>query len=85
MGYQGVEFAGYYGLTAEQLRKLLDDNGIVCCGTHTGLDTLLGDNLEKTIEFNKTLGNKYLIGTGGGQARTGGTATGRTRPSRNQQ
>ena len=61
MGYEGVEFAGYYGRTAGQLRKMLDDNGLLCCGTHTGLDTLLGDNLAKTIEFNKTLGNKYLI------------------------
>jgi len=61
MGYKGVEFAGYYGRTAKQLRKMLDDNGLLCCGTHTGLDTLLGDNLAGTIEFNKTLGNKYLV------------------------
>ncbi|UCD50807.1 MAG: sugar phosphate isomerase/epimerase [Phycisphaerales bacterium] len=61
MGYKGVEFAGYYNYTAEQLRKLLDDNGLQCCGTHTGMDTLLGDNLPKTIEFNKTIGNKYLV------------------------
>ncbi|MHC4354153.1 MAG: sugar phosphate isomerase/epimerase family protein [Planctomycetota bacterium] len=61
MGYKGVEFAGYYNYTAKQLRKMLDDNGLKCCGTHTGMDTLLGDNLPKTIEFNKTIGNKYLI------------------------
>lgn len=61
MGYKGVEFAGYYNRSAKELRKMLDDNGIVCCGTHTGLDTLLGDNLARTIEFNKTLGNKYLV------------------------
>jgi sugar phosphate isomerase/epimerase len=61
MGYKGVEFAGYYDRTAGQLRKMLDDNGLVCCGTHTGLDTLLKDNLARTIEFNRTLGNKYLI------------------------
>jgi len=61
MGYQGVEFAGYYDRSAKELRKLLDDNDLKCCGTHTGMDTLLGDNLAKTIEFNKTLGNKYLI------------------------
>lgn len=61
MGYQGVEFAGYYDRSAEELRKMLDDNGLKCCGTHTGIDTLLGDNLAKTIAFNKTLGNKFLI------------------------
>lgn len=61
IGYQGVEFAGYYDYSAKDLRKLLDDNGLKCCGSHTQLDTLLGDNLPKTIEFNKTIGNKYLI------------------------
>jgi len=61
MGYKGVEFAGYYNYTAEQLRTMLDDNGLECCGTHTSMDTLLGDELPKTIEFNKTIGNKYLI------------------------
>lgn len=61
MGYQGVEFAGYYGKTAKQMRKILDDNGLKCCGTHAQLNTLLGDELEKTIEFNKIIGNKYLV------------------------
>lgn len=61
MGYQGVEFAGYYGRSAAELRKMLDDNGLKCCGTHTGLDTILGDALKATIEFNAKLGNKYLI------------------------
>ncbi len=61
MGYQGVEFAGYYDWKAADLRKLLDDNGVVCCGTHTGLDTLLGDQLQKTIEYNNILGNPFLI------------------------
>jgi sugar phosphate isomerase/epimerase len=61
MGYQGVEFAGYYNYDARDLRKLLDDNGLKCCGTHTQLDTLLGDQFEKTVEYNKILGNQYLI------------------------
>jgi len=61
MGYEGVEFAGYYGYSAEELRKLLDDNGLKVAGSHIPLDDLLGDRLEKTIEFNQILGNKYLI------------------------
>ena len=61
IGYQGVEFAGYYDYSAKDLRELLDDNGLKCCGTHAQLDTLLGDNLPGTIEFNKIIGNKYLI------------------------
>ena len=48
-GYVGVEFGGYYDGGAEELRKILDDSGLICCGTHMGLDTLLGDNLARTI------------------------------------
>jgi sugar phosphate isomerase/epimerase len=61
MGYQGVEFAGYCGKKAEDLRKILDSCGLKCCGTHTGIDTLLGDNLKATVELNRTLGNAFLI------------------------
>ncbi|HNX35333.1 MAG TPA: TIM barrel protein [Kiritimatiellia bacterium] len=61
MGYAGVEFAGYYGKSAQELKKMLDDNGLVACGTHTGLDTIKPENLAKTIEFNQTIGNKYLM------------------------
>lgn len=63
MGYEGVEFAGYYGWDNKptELRKLLDDCGLKCCGTHTGLATLEGDNLKKTADLHKTLGNKFLI------------------------
>ena len=61
MGYDGVEFAGYYGRTAEELKALLDARNLVCCGTHVGLDTLQGDELAKTVAFNKILDNRYLI------------------------
>ena len=61
MGYEAVEFAGYYGWDAKDLRKLLDDNGLKCCGTHTGLGALEGGNFEKTVELHKTLGCKFII------------------------
>jgi sugar phosphate isomerase/epimerase len=61
MGYAGVEFAGYYDRSAKDLRKMLDDNSLVCCGTHTALETILPAKINETIEFNRTLGNKYLI------------------------
>jgi sugar phosphate isomerase/epimerase len=61
MGYAGVEFAGYYGKSAAELKQLLDDNGLVMCGTHTGVDSIRPANLAKTIEFNLATGNKYLM------------------------
>ena len=31
IGYKGVEFAGYYGRSAKELRKLMDDLGLSPC------------------------------------------------------
>jgi len=61
IGYGGVEFAGYYGKEAKDLKKILDEFGLKVAGTHTGIDTLLGDKLRQTVEFNSTIGNKFLI------------------------
>lgn len=61
IGYKGVEFAGYHGRKASELRKMLDDNGLVACGTHTPYESVLEDKLKETIEFNQVIGNKFLI------------------------
>lgn len=61
LGYKGVEFAGFNNVPAQDIRKMLDDNGLKCIGCHTALNTLQGDQFEPTVEFNKTIGNPYLI------------------------
>jgi sugar phosphate isomerase/epimerase len=66
MGYAGVEFAGYYGKSAKDLKAMLDDAGLVACGTHTGRDTINADKLQQTIEFAQEVGNKYLMVPGMG-------------------
>jgi len=60
-GYDGVEFAGFYGYSAVDLRKILDDNGLKAAGAHVGLETLTGDELAKSIEYHKTIGNRFAI------------------------
>jgi sugar phosphate isomerase/epimerase len=61
IGYEGVEFAGYYGRSADELRKMLDSLGLRAAGTHINIDALLGDELQKTIKFNRIIGNQFLI------------------------
>lgn len=61
MGYDGVEFAGFYGHDAQAVKKLLDDTGLKVAGAHVGIDTLLGDELQRSIEFHQTIGNRFLI------------------------
>jgi sugar phosphate isomerase/epimerase len=68
IGYVGVEPWGYSGDKLEwmghnpkDIRKMLDDNGLKCCGIHLATGALIGDNLNRTIELNQILGNKFLI------------------------
>jgi sugar phosphate isomerase/epimerase len=59
LGYEGVEFAGYGGMTAADLRAELDKLGLVSLGSHVGLEQML-EAPEEQIEFNLALGSKYL-------------------------
>ncbi|MBQ6163152.1 MAG: sugar phosphate isomerase/epimerase [Clostridia bacterium] len=65
IGYEGVEFAGTQGLSADVLKAKLDELGLVCVGTHIGVDDFAPDKRAATLSFYKTLGCKY-IGVGGG-------------------
>ena len=65
IGFDGVEFAGYYGLDAKTIKKALDDAGLVVTGTHTGCSAFLPKTIDATIAFHKELGMEY-IGVGGG-------------------
>ena len=63
LGFSGVEFAGYgpYGDKPDELRKMLDDAGLKCFGTHTGYNLVQPDQIQKTIAFHKTIGCPYII------------------------
>ncbi|MBR4896168.1 MAG: sugar phosphate isomerase/epimerase [Clostridia bacterium] len=61
MGYEMVEFAGFFGHSAEDVKAMLDKYGLVCSGTHSGLYDLLND-FEGTVKYHKTIGNhNYII------------------------
>ncbi len=61
MGYDGVEFAGYYGHDPKDIRKVLDDLGLKAEGTHTGISLLDAEHIDATIETHKILGAEYCI------------------------
>ncbi len=69
MGYEGVEFAGYYkyGSKGKELRKLLDSLNLKAAGTHVGFNTFGGKDVQKAIDFHKEIGCKYLICPGDGR------------------
>jgi sugar phosphate isomerase/epimerase len=60
MGYTGVEFAGYGGLSAQEMKQVLDDNGLKSVGSHIGLDALT-NRLDEEIAYNKLIGSEYIV------------------------
>ena len=59
-GYEGVEFAGYGGLGAEDMNHHLDRVGLVASGSHVSIQ-LLREALQDVIAYNKTIQNPYII------------------------
>ncbi|WP_172840491.1 sugar phosphate isomerase/epimerase family protein [Virgibacillus phasianinus] len=61
MGYDAVQFAGFFGTPASVVKRTLNEKGIRVAGSHTGLDLLTDDKLKETILYNKKINNDLLI------------------------
>ncbi|MBO0587346.1 sugar phosphate isomerase/epimerase [Sporosarcina sp. E16_8] len=60
MGYDGIEFAGYGGLAAEELKKVLDNLGLKAASSHVSLTTLETE-LEEIINYQHIIGSKNIV------------------------
>ena len=60
LGYSSVEFAGFFGHTAEQVNEILAKYNLTVSGTHSGFDDLV-NNYDETVAYHKAIGNKYYI------------------------
>ncbi|MBC1477900.1 sugar phosphate isomerase/epimerase family protein [Listeria welshimeri] len=60
MGYDGVEFAGYYGKSASEIKTKLAELGLEVAGSHISKE-MLEAKLEDVIVFERELGNKFII------------------------
>jgi len=58
IGYKGVELAGTYSLSANELKKVLSDLDLKCIGNHMPGER----DLKKLIDFNLELGCSYVWG-----------------------
>lgn len=61
MGYTYVEFAGFFGNSAEDVKAWLDEYGLKVSGTHTGYDQIQPNVIKDTIAYHKTIGCTKLI------------------------
>lgn len=57
-GYDYVEFAGYFGKSAEEIRAMLDELGLECISVHEGAETYLNGG-KAAVDFLNTIGAKY--------------------------
>ena len=60
MGYSFVEFAGFFGHSAETVKGWLDQYGLTASGTHTGWEALR-DDFDGTVAYHKTIGCDTII------------------------
>lgn len=64
IGFDGVEFAGFFGLSAEEIKARCDELGLEVVGSHKGIEDFYPENLEETLRYHKAIGAKY-VGVGG--------------------
>ena len=59
MGYSAIQgsAAGFNDIDARELKKILDDQGMVCCATHRSLEQL--EDVQASIDYHETLGCQY--------------------------
>lgn len=60
MGFGGVEFAGFFGHSAKQVKSVLDSCGLKAVSAHVGYDEIVG-HPDETIAFHKIIGNKNIV------------------------
>lgn len=58
-GFKKVEFAGYFGRSAKDVRAMLDANGLTSPSTHIGFDAMKAD-WDKTFDDALEIGQKFL-------------------------
>jgi len=60
MGFDGVEFAGFYDVPAKKLKEILSDLGLKSAASHTGLE-LFQNELVQTLEYNAEIGTELMV------------------------
>lgn len=61
MGYDSVQFAGLFGISAKEVKKVLDANDLTVAGAHIPLDQFSGDAFKKQMEDQLILENDLMI------------------------
>jgi sugar phosphate isomerase/epimerase len=60
IGYQEVEFAGYFGKTPQEARAIIDKNGLTSPSAHHPIDAL-EKNLSEILDGAHSMGQKFIV------------------------
>jgi len=60
LGYENVEFAGFFGHSGEEVAQWLKELGLRASGTHTGLDALEKD-FDQIVACHRAIGCELVI------------------------
>lgn len=58
-GYDGIEFLGFFGHGAEEVRRWLDELGLRALGNHVSYQSFLND-IHGTLDFHAAVGCGYI-------------------------
>ncbi|MCL2093671.1 MAG: sugar phosphate isomerase/epimerase [Treponema sp.] len=61
MGYTGVEGFGSFSFAAQDVQYALSDAGLKLVGYHTPWGALQADKIDSTMDYFKSVGNRYVI------------------------
>ena len=60
VGYKEVEFAGYFGKSPQEVRKILDSNKVISPSEHVSYD-IVQNKWPETLEAAYVIGQKFIV------------------------
>ena len=60
VGYKEVEFAGYYGRSPQEVRAILEKDGLTSPSTHVGYD-IVENKWSETLDAAHTIGHSFIV------------------------
>ncbi len=61
LGYSSVEFAGFFGHSAADIKAMLQNTGLEISGTHSPLNHLRPTRIMETVKYHAEIGNPNYI------------------------
>ena len=59
IGYDAVEFAGFYGHSADEINAMLKETGLVAISSHVPYAVFMAD-MQGTVDYHAAIGCKYI-------------------------